>query len=70
MRVGGQQSFSLETSSCLCIPKAERGGMEIVAATEDLTGLQRFVSQALKASPSCIRTRVKRIGRSPSITSQ
>ena len=64
VRVGGQEHFYMETCSCVCVPKAEKGEMEIIASTEDLGGLQRCICQALKTPPNRINTRVKRLGNS------
>ena len=62
MRVGGQQPLYPETSSCVCVPKGEGGQMEIVAATDNLAGLQRYVSHCLGTPPPFITTRVGRLG--------
>ena len=62
MRVGGQEHFYMETSSCVCVPKGERREMDVIAATEDLQQLQRYVCQSLKAPPNCVNARVRRLG--------
>ena len=45
VRVGGQEH--METCSCICIPKGEKGEMEIIASTQDLKGLQQCCSGVL-----------------------
>ncbi len=62
VRIGGQEHFYMETCSCVCIPKGEKGEMEIIASTEDLSGLQRCVCQALMTPSNRINTKAKRIG--------
>lgn len=62
MRVGGQEHFYMETCSCLCIPKGEKGEIEIISSTQDLAGVQKYSSIALNVPANKIVAKVKRIG--------
>ena len=62
VRVGGQEHFYMETCSCICIPKGEKGEMEIIASTQDLNGLQKSCAGVLNIPANRITTKVKRLG--------
>ncbi len=62
MRVGGQKHFYIETCSCVCIPKGEKGEMEIIASTQNLTGLQKLICKSLDVPHNKVTTKVKRLG--------
>ena len=62
IRIGGQEHFYLETCACICIPKGEKGEMEIIASTQDIGGLQIYASTALSVPANRITARVKRLG--------
>ena len=55
----------METCSCICIPRGEKGGMEIIASTQDLEGLQRNVCKALNVPRTKVTARVKAVGMVP-----
>ena len=56
----------METCSCVCIPKGEKGEMEIIASTQSLTGIQNNVSQALNVPVNRITAKVTRMGKQQS----
>ena len=63
VRIGGQEHFYMETCSCVCIPTGEKVEMEIIASAQGLTGVQKYVSQALNVPVNRITVKVKRIGK-------
>ena len=62
MRVGGQEHFYLETSTCLVVPTGEDGEMEVFSSTQGLKETQMFAAKALGVAANKIVVRVKRIG--------
>ena len=52
----------METCSCICIPKGEKGEMEIIASAQDLKGLQQCCAGVLNIPANRITTKVKRLG--------
>lgn len=62
IRVGGQEHYYMETCSCLCVPKGEKGEMEIISSTQNLFGVQKYASKALNIPANKIVSKVKRLG--------
>lgn len=62
MHVGGQEHFYLETHSHLAVPKGEDGGMEVFSSTQNPSGTQRHVAEALGVPSNLVTCRVKRLG--------
>ncbi|RDD44277.1 Xanthine dehydrogenase/oxidase [Trichoplax sp. H2] len=60
--VGGQEHFYFETQSCVALPKAESGEMEIFSSTQDPSGTQKSVAKALGVPSNRVICRVKRLG--------
>ncbi|XP_071497121.1 xanthine dehydrogenase/oxidase-like [Diadema antillarum] len=62
LSIGGQEHFYLETQCALVVPKGEDSELEVFAAAQDPTAVQKMVAGVLDVPRNRITCRVKRLG--------